>query len=94
MAKTNLSVYYWNTTDSKWYEARTHKGKNALKTCSIQKDLANPAEASITLYNPSKDPTSTDTAQSQGWLTNVFPEYTHIFIKDNSTQLILFRGRV
>lgn len=94
MSKTNLSLYYWNTADSKWYEARTHTGKNALKTCSIQKDLANPAKATITLLNPSKDPTSTDTAQSQGFLTNVFPEYTHIFIKDNSTKLILFRGRV
>ena len=76
MAKTNLSVYYWNTTDSKWYEARTHKGKNALKSCHIEKNLANPSEAGIFLYNPSKDPTSTDTAQSQGFLTNVFTEYS------------------
>ena len=93
MARTNLSVWYYNTTDSRWYEARTYHGKNALRECTIEKNLANSAEAKFILANPSKDPTSTDSAQSQGFLTNVFPEYTHIFIKDNSTGLILFRGR-
>ena len=93
MARTKLSVWYYNTTDSRWYEARTYHDKNALRECTIYKTIANPSEARFTLVNPSKDPTSTDSTQSQGFLTNIFNQYTHVFIKDNSTGLILFRGR-
>ena len=93
MVSNTLSIFYYNTTDSKWYEARTHKGNSALYECNIEKNINNPSRANIKLLNPSKDPRTTTTSQSKGLLSDVFTEYTHLFIRDNSTGIILFRGR-
>ncbi len=93
MPTNTLSLFYYNTTDNKWYEARTHAGHSALRECTITKIINNPSMAKIILSNPSKNSQTTDTTKSKGNLSDVFPDYTHLIIRDNATGIILFRGR-
>ena len=94
MAAPNVSFFYYDKANTQWKEARTHSGNNAVKLCYITKAINNPSTAEVTLANPSKDSGETDTAKSTGALTDVFSSYTPVFIRDNETGLILFRGRV
>ena len=92
MAFKQAELYYWDS--SKWVQALTHSGSNALADTRILEMMGNPVKLGVTLTNFAKDWTSDDPADQRGYLTDVFKDYQQVIVREGETHQILFAGRI
>ena len=78
-----------------WMQAKTFGNRNAVIAVDVEQTFNDVAHATVTLINRSPDISSffaTDNASGQ--FSDFFSEGQEIFLRDQTTHVILFRGRI
>ena len=93
MAASQTIKFEYLNSSNVWTEPATHRNNSTVILCKIIKALNNPSVAEIFMNNRSKDTSATD-ADAKGTLTSLLTDFSEIRLTDQSTGMILFRGRV